>query len=140
LISILEDIGNIKSGRKELREFGITIGAVLLVLSGLALWRGKTAYSYFFIFGLLFMGLGLAAPAILKPFQKAWMALSAVIGFFMSRVILALLFYGVMAPMGLLTKLFGKDILDQRISKERTSYWHERSLALKDKARYENQY
>ena len=140
MISIFEDIRNIKSGRKELREFGITIGAVLLIISGLAVWSGKASYGYFITFGFLSIVLGLIAPGILKPFQKVWMAFSAVIGFFMSRLILALLFYGVMTPIGLLMKLFGKDILDQRILKEETSYWHERPLALKNKASYENQY
>jgi small basic protein len=95
LISILEDIAKIKSTRKELREFGFTIGAALIVLSGLALWRGKGSCSYLFISGLIFAALGAALPAVLKPLQKAWMAFSVVIGFFMSRVVLAALFYSV---------------------------------------------
>ena len=140
MISLLEDIAKIKSTRKELREFGWTIGAALIVLSGLALWRGKGSCSYLFISGLIFAVLGTALPAVLKPPQKAWMVFSVVIGFFMSRVVLAALFYGVMTPLGLLTKCLGKDILDRRISKDRVSYWRERPAGKKAKESYENQY
>ena len=140
MISILEDIAKIKSTRKELREFGFTIGAVLIVLAGFALWRGKGSSSYLFIFGLIFAGFGAALPSVLKPLQKAWMAFSVILGFFVSRLVLAALFYGVMTPLGLLTKCLGKDILDQRISKDRASYWHERAVAKKAKNSYENQY
>jgi polyferredoxin len=140
LISLIEDIRNIKSGRKELREFGLTIGAVLLLISGVALWRGKASYLYFLVFSFLFISFGIIVPERLRLLQKAWMALAVVIGFFMSRVILTILFYGVVTPIGLLTKLFGKDIMDQRIAKERPSYWHERPAAAKAKESYENQY
>ncbi len=140
MISIIEDIGNIKSSRKELREFGITIGVVLLILSGLALWRGKASFPYFGIAGILFVVSGLVVPNILKPLQKIWMALAVVMGFFMSRLILTAIFYGVITPIGVLTRLFGNDVLDQRLCKEKSSYWRDRSTTIKDKESYENQY
>lgn len=140
MISILEDIRNIKSGKKELREFGLTIGVVLMLISGLALWRGKGSWAYLLMAGLLFTGFGIAAPAPLKPLQKIWMALAAVIGFFMSRVVLAILFYCVVTPIGIVMKLFGKDILDERISKSCPSYWRELPAKVKAKESYENQY
>lgn len=140
MISILEDIRNIKSGRKELREFGLTIGAVLILIAGFALWRGKGSGAYFLAAGLLFSGFGAAAPEALKPLQKIWMAFSAAIGYFMSRVILALLFYCVVTPIGAVMRLFGKDILDQRMSKDSPSYWRERPVAAKAKESYGNQY
>ena len=140
MISILEDIRKIKSSRKELREFGITIGIVLLLLSGIALWRGKASFPYFGISGILFIGIGFTAPNILKPLQKMWMGMSVVIGFFMSRLILTVLFYGVITPIGLLTRLLGKDVLDQRLCKEKTSYWCDRAATVKDKNSCENQY
>ncbi len=140
MISILEDIRNIKSGRKELREFGITIGVVLLVLCGLALWRGRASFPYFAVSGAGFITLGLIFPAVLRTLQKAWMALAAVMGFFMSRLILAVLFYGVITPIGLLTRLLGKDVLDQRLYTSKASYWIDHDGASKDKESYENQY
>ena len=134
------EIKKIKSGKKELREFGLTIGVALFIFGGIALWRGKTIYPYFFAFGVIFITFALAAPKVLKPLQKAWIAFSLVLGFFMSRVILTVLFYLVVTPMGLITRIMGKDILDQRIQKERPSYWNYRRDEAKSKESYLNQY
>jgi len=130
----------IKSGKKELREFGLTIGAILVILGVVALLRSKAAYPYLLAMGFLLAALGLTIPQVLKPLQKAWMAFSIVLGFVMSRVILAIVFYAVMTPMGLLTRILGKDILDQRMDRKEVSYWKKRAGPRKEKASYENQY
>jgi len=134
-----EEIKNIKSGKKELREFGLTIGIILVILGSVALWRSKPIFPYFLSVGIIFVTLGLASPNILKPFQRAWMTFSIIIGFFMSRLILTILFYLVITPIGTLAKIFGKDILDQRIDRKSESYWKERTVTVK-KESYENQY
>ena len=137
---MLEDIKNIKSGKKELREFGITIGIVFIVLGGIALWRGKAAYPYLIVFGIVFAALGASLPSILKPLQKIWMAIVVIIGFFMSRIILGILFYLVITPIGMIMKISGKDILDERIEKSRSSYWVAIKGSPKTKESYENQF
>ena len=137
---MFEEIKDIKSGKKELREFGLTIGIILAILGAVALWRGKGSYPYLLGTGALFIILGLTLCGILKPLQKAWMSLSVILSFFVSRIILFILFYAVLTPLGLITRLFGKDILDQRIEKARASYWHDRSPEAKDRKSYENQY
>jgi hypothetical protein len=68
------------------------------------------------------------------------MGLGIVLGFFVSRIILSIIFFGVITPIGLLMKLFGKDILDERIEKGKASYWHQRPDARRPKTSYENQY
>ncbi len=138
--SMIEDIKNIKSGKKELREFGVTIGAVLIALGGIAIWRGKGAAIYFVSFGTVFVVLGLYFPAVLKPLQKVWMSAAAVIGFFMSRFILGIIFYLVITPISMIMKMTGKDILDERIDQTKISYWSQRSQTDKTKESYENQF
>ena len=138
--AIINEIKNIKSGRKELKEFGFTIGAVLLALGLIAAWRGKTSSPYLITAGILFAAFAAIAPGALKPLQKAWMAFAAVMGFFMSRVILCILFYGVVTPIGLILKAFGKDMLDEKIEKGRASYWRDISKHIRTKESYENQF
>lgn len=137
---MFEEIKDIKSTKKELREFGLTIGIILAILGALALWRGKAIGPYFLSIGAGFIILGLTLYGILKPLQKIWMSFSVVIGFFMSRFILFILFYGAVTPIGFLTRLLGKDILDERIDKTRKSYWNERDAVEKDKISYEKQF
>ena len=135
-----DEIKNIKSNKKALREFGLTIGVILVILGTVAFWRGKAAYPYLYITGASFIVLGLASPAILKPLQMAWMAVSIVIGFFMSRLLLLSLFYCVVTPTGLVMKILRKDILDEKIEKEKASYWKMRGEEAKSKESYEKQY
>ena len=137
---MFEEIKDIKSGKKELREFGLTIGIILVILGALALWRGKPVSAYFLIGGAAFITLGLLLPRPLKPLQKAWMGFSVVIGFFVSRIILFVLFYAVLTPIGLIARLVGKDVLDQRLDRKSASYWREKEPAVKTKESYENQY
>lgn len=137
---MIEDIKNIKSTKKELREFGLTIGIILVILGSIALWRNKDIYPYFLGIGTTFIVLGLTFYKILLPFQKIWMGLGLVIGFFVNRIILSILYYLVITPIGLVMRLLKKDIIDQKINKNVNSYWHEKDNKLKDKASYENQY
>ncbi|OGW75096.1 MAG: hypothetical protein A2Z72_05615 [Omnitrophica bacterium RBG_13_46_9] len=138
---MLEEIRNIKSGKKELREFGLTIGVILVILGAVALWRNKvTPACYFLGIGGLLVVFGLALPKSLKPLQKSWMSFSIFIGFFVSRFVLSILFYAVFAPVGLIARLFGKDILDQRIDDTCQSYWQDKESREEKKESYENQY
>ncbi|MFA5146651.1 MAG: SxtJ family membrane protein [Candidatus Omnitrophota bacterium] len=137
---IWDEIKAIRSGKKELREFGFTFAVIFAILGGIVLWRGKGSWPYLFTAAVLFGIPAAALPAVLLPLQKAWMAFSVVIGFFMSRLVLALLFYGVVTPIGLLMRLTGKDILDERIDRGKGSYWQDRPPAAKDRASYEKQF
>ena len=137
---MFDELKTIKSGKKELREFGLTIGIILVILGAVALWRGKEIYPYFLTIGALFIILGLMLPGILKPLQKIWMGFSVIVGFFMSRLILCILFYVAITPIGLIMRLFGKDLLEQKIDKARDSYWCAIDTGLKTKESYENQY
>ncbi|MFH1791101.1 MAG: SxtJ family membrane protein [Candidatus Omnitrophota bacterium] len=137
---MIDDIKKIKSGKKELREFGLTVGLILAILGGIALWRGKPIGPYLLVPGILLAAAGIFMPHILKPLQKIWMGLAIVIGFFVSRIILSILFFLVMTPIGVMLRLCGKDILDQRMEREKDSYWHRRGPEKKTKESYNNQY
>ena len=137
---MFEDLKNIKSTTRELREFGVTMGAILIVFADVAMLREKAFGPYVLAAGFVFFALGLTFSAALKPLQKVWMGLGLVLGFFVSRIILSIIFFGLVTPIGLLMKLFGRDILDERIDKNRASYWHERPATEKAKTSYENQY
>jgi len=137
---ILEEIRRIKSGRSELRKFGITLGVAFGLLSGFILWRGKISSVPFFTISALFIFLGLVLPDLLKPIQKVWMALSIILGWLMTRIILILSFYLMVTPIGLLARLFGKDFLNRKFERDGTTYWIPKKNTPFDKKNYENQF
>ncbi|MDD5165806.1 MAG: hypothetical protein PHQ57_00245 [Candidatus Omnitrophica bacterium] len=56
------------------------------------------------------------------------------------RIILAILFYLVLAPIGLIMRLFRVDLLDRKIDKKKESYWRKKEEAVCDLASYERQF
>ena len=137
---LLEEIKNIKSEKKDLRNFGITFGVVLGILSGLLWWKGKDTYTVFAILSIGFFFFGFVLPTLLKPLQKLWMMFAVVMGWFMTRLILSILFYIVFTCIGLVFRLFGKKFLNLTIDKSKKSCWIYREPVPFTKERYEKQF
>lgn len=146
LKALLEEIKKIKPDRKDLRKFGITIAIVLGLLGSLALYKGSGKYLGFWGIGGLFLVLGLLLPELLKPIHKAWMALALILGWINTHIILGLIFFLIFTPIGLILRLMGKDLLDQKFPQPGTgsgsdlTYWKKREKNSKDKVRYERMF
>jgi len=123
---LLQEIRNIKSGKKELRQFGLSVGAVLLIIGGWLLWKQRPAFIYFAALGGFLVGGGLLVPIVLKPLFRVWMTFGVVMGFVMTRIILSILYFGVFTPTALVLKLLRKDLLEERWDKAAKSYWVKR--------------
>lgn len=137
---IIEEIRNIRSGKVELRKFGIVLSIFLAILGGLFFLRGKECYFFFFGLSITFLSLGLFAPVSLKPIQKGWMSVAIAVNWFVTRVILIVLFYLVVVPTGLVARLFGNNFLDKGIDRTTDSYWVPRKNAGFEKGSCENQF
>lgn len=121
---ILEEIKNINSNKEELKKFGITIGAVLLLISIVLFIYEKPSAPYFMGSGMLLLIFSQLFVKVLLPFQKIWMTFAVIMGFVMTRVILAVLFYLIITPISFVSKLSQKDFLNLKIEKEKKSYWN----------------
>ena len=136
---MIEEIKNIPNSNKDIKSFGITIGIILFIISGLLMYYGKGSYQLIAIVASIFIGLGLILPALLKPIYFVWMTFAAILGWVMTRVILSLVFYLIMTPIGLLTKLLGEDFLALKMIKS-DSYWNYRDSSEELNQNYEKQY
>lgn len=137
---VIAEIKKIESGPKKLREFGLVVGGVFSGLGLFLWWRGRGAYPYFLFPGLVLMITGAIFPGILRPLQKAWMTLAILMGWVMTRVIMTVLFFLVITPIGLILRLTGKDLLDQKLEPLGKSYWKLRPQIPRGPADYEKQY
>jgi len=137
---ILEEIKNIKSGDREIRKFGVSVGIVIGLLGMLFLWRGNDYYPWFMVISGALIVLGLIIPPALKPVHKLWMTLAIVLGWLMTRLILCVLYYFILTPIGLLGRLFGKEFIDLKFRKITDSYWITKNAVNFEKERYEKQY
>ena len=134
-----DEIKEIPSSQTDLKKFGITLGLIFGVLGGLGCWHHKEPAAAWLLAAAFFMGFGCAAPGFLKPIQKSWMALALALGWFMSRVILCVLFYLVLTPIALILRLTGRDLLQAKWGEKRDTFWTNRDIN-DEKSSYEKQY
>jgi hypothetical protein len=137
---LLEEIKSIKSTRRDLRKFGLTVGIFLLIIAGFLFWKQRPSFPYFAYAGGALALAALIAPFLLKPVYKIWMSFAVVMGFIMTRMILTLLYYGLFTPTALVTKLLGKDLLEQDWDRKAASYWVKRPVAPFDSKSAENMF
>ena len=137
---MFDEIKHIKTGKTELRSFGVTIGIILLLVAGFLFYKEKESFQIFLYIAGTFIGLGLIIPIILKPIYIIWMVFAVVLGWFMTRVILSLLFYVIITPIGLVMRTFGKDFLDIKKQAVKGSYWNQRDSNFEKNQNYEKQF
>ena len=137
---MLEEIKHIKTGKKDLRSFGFIIGIILLLIAGFLFYREKESFQTFLYIAGAFIGFGLIIPIILKPIYIVWMTFAVILGWFMTRVILSLLFYVIITPIGLVLRIFGKDFLELKKQSVQGSYWNQRDSNLEKNQNYEKQF
>ncbi len=133
-----DEIRAIPSAPKDLRKFGITLGVFFGLLAGLFLWKQSGAAVTLAAVAAFFLLSSLLTLPLLKPIQKVWMTAALLIGWVMTKVLLAVVFFLVVTPLALLTRAAGKDFLDKKMRDGRSSYWKDRLP--RDKAGYENQF
>tara|TARA_B100000029_G_C17579674_1_gene959232 strand:+ start:725 stop:1138 length:414 start_codon:yes stop_codon:yes gene_type:complete len=137
---LIEELKYIKNDKSDYSKFGITVGIILIIISGILFWKTKESFQLFLIIGIVLNLLGAIAPILLKPMYWIWMIFAVIMGWFMTNIILILLYYTMLTPIGLISRLFGKRFLDLQWNREDKSYWKYRYQNLMDKARYKKQF
>ena len=137
---LLEELKNLKTTSHDLKKFGFSIGLVLLIIAAYLFWKDKPAFSYLASAGILLILLGKFLPGWLSPIYRVWMAFALVMGFIMTRVILTVVFFGLITPMALVAKLLRKDLLSERWNPDAESYWVKRAAKAHDPAAAEKMY
>ena len=137
---MFEEIKNIKSEKSDLRNFGIIVGIILLIISGFLFWKEKESFQIFLAIGITLFLTAVALPSVLKPVYWIWMIFGIILGWFMTRVILSFLFYVVFTSIGLTLRFFGKKFLELRWDKSKESYWNFRTNEQQQNRNYEKQF
>lgn len=112
----------------ELRWFGLLVLAVFGLVGGIVLWRVESlpAAAALWGTGSLFSAVYYAVRGLRLPLFRLWMVAVYPIGWTISHLGLALVFYLGITPIGLVMRLFGFDPLQRRIVENAESYWTRR--------------
>jgi hypothetical protein len=119
------------------RKSALLVAAVLLGIAAWNVYRGRT--TVVLIFGALGAALviaGLFVPPAARAFHTAWMRFAVLLGHVNSRILLTLVYYLVVTPYGIVTRLVGRDPLRRRGAGQE-SYWVERKATRQTREQFE---
>ncbi|MBE9116973.1 sxtJ [Lusitaniella coriacea LEGE 07157] len=110
--------------RKGLRNFGLLTGIIIAVLFGflLPLLRGHGLLLIPWIIGGVLGLFALIIPNALAPVYRVWMRIGLVLGWINSRIILGIIFFLVVTPMGFVMRLFSRDPMTRKIETQLETY------------------
>ena len=137
---------NWKPSPKELRQFGAIFGSGFLLI-GLVkyfwIWnwlfeRNEKLGLIFILIGIVGGAIGLTGTKLALPLYWVWIGIAFVLGNIMSRVVITLIYYGVVTPMSFVARLLGRDKLQLK-KRAVQSYWQDISLP-HEPEKYERQF
>ena len=112
------------------RSFGLLFGAVFVLLAAYGWffksWSSAVELSLLGL-ALAFVLLGFVAPKILSPLNWLWFQLGQLLGKIVSPIVLGAIFFLLLTPVSLVTRLFGRDELRLKRKASQTSYWLDRA-------------
>jgi hypothetical protein len=109
------------------RNFGLVFAGVF---SFIALWplvRGEGVHRWPLYIAAIFLAAALVMPTALRPLNRLWFRVGMVLGKIVTPVVMGILFFVVVTPVGFLMRAFGKDPLRLKREPAAESYWIERS-------------
>ena len=108
------------------RSFGIVFFAFFLIVSFYPLINDENIRYWSLLISLIFLILGLFNSRILTPLNKIWFKFGILLGKIISPLVMGIIFFFVVTPIGLFMKLLKKDLLNLKFNNNR-SYWIEKA-------------
>ena len=109
------------------KKFGYFFSVVFTLIALYSYWQDLKNFAIFAsIISFLFIAVTLVAPKMLSPLNRAWYELGMLLGKIVSPIVLGIIFFLMITPISLITRLFGRDELKiKKLSLH--SYWVDRS-------------
>ena len=118
------------------RSFGIVFFVVFLIIAIYPLVNGYELRLWSLFISIVFLFLGLVNSKILNPFNKLWFKFGIFLGKIVSPLVMGIIFFLVVTPIGLLMRLLNKDLLNLKFNNNNT-YWIEKT---EPKSKMNNQF
>ena len=109
------------------RNFGVVFFFVFLIIALYPLIFNGSVVKWSLVMSIIFLALGLINSKILTPLNKLWFKFGISLGRVISPIIMALIFFLVVTPTGLIMKILRKDLLNLKYDKKKKSYWIEKN-------------
>ena len=108
------------------RSFGVVFFIVFLLIGLYPILKGNDLRIWSLIISFIFLALGLINSKILTPLNRLWFKFGLLLGRFISPLIMGIIFFVVVTPIGIMMRLLKKDLLNLKYNKKET-YWIDKS-------------
>tara|TARA_Y100001970_G_C13944888_1_gene705107 strand:- start:329 stop:706 length:378 start_codon:yes stop_codon:yes gene_type:complete len=107
------------------RSFGLLFFIVFALIALWPLMSGGQLRFWPVPISLIFLVLGLLNSKLLSPLNSIWVKLGELLGRIIAPIVMAIIYFTILTPIGLLMRIIGKDLLNIKFSKNK-SYWTKR--------------
>ena len=108
------------------RSFGILFFIVFSIISIWPILSGGELRLWSFIVAIIFLIMGITKSRFLTPFNIAWIKFGELLGVIISPLIMGLVYFLVVLPIGILMRVLGKDLLSLKFNKNIETYWNKK--------------
>tara|TARA_A100001015_G_scaffold233149_1_gene264207 strand:- start:1498 stop:1884 length:387 start_codon:yes stop_codon:yes gene_type:complete len=119
------------------KSFGIVFFIFFLLVSLYPLTNDESIRYWSLTISIIFLILGLLNSNLLSPLNKIWFRLGILLGKLISPLIMGIIFFLVVTPIGLIMKIIKKDLLNLKFRKDKETYWIEKT---EPKSKMKNQF
>ena len=112
------------------RNFGLVFFIVFLIISFWPLTNIESIRVWSIIISLIFLILGLLNSKLLTPLNKIWFKFGMILGGIVAPIVMGIIFFSVVTPIGIIMKITGKDLLNKKYNKKKKTYWIKRNQSM----------
>ena len=107
------------------RSFGILFSIVFAIIAFWPIINGNPLRLWSIPISIIFLILGLLNSKLLNPLNIVWVKFGELLGRIIAPIVMAIIYFIIVTPIGLFMRLIGKDLLNIKFSKANT-YWIKR--------------
>lgn len=122
------------------RSFGLVFAAVFAIIGLFPLWGGNDPRLWALLVALAFLLVAFVRPTLLNPLNRLWFKFGMLLSMVVSPIVMGILFFVTVTPIGLLVQFFKKDPLKQNFDPEAESYWIKIDPEASDTSSMRNQF
>ena len=112
------------------RSFGVVFSVVFLIISFWPLFTEGTIRIWAIFIAILFLLISYFKPDILYPLNKIWFKFGLLLGSIVSPIVMGIVFFIIVTPIGIIMRIIGKDLLNKKINNSVKSYWIKREQVI----------
>ena len=106
------------------RSFGLVFFVVFLIVALWPLKSGEDIRIWSLTLSIIFFSLGILNSKLLTPLNKLWFKFGILLGSIVSPIVMGIVFFLVVTPIGFFMRIMGKDLL--RLKSKKNTYWIDR--------------